>query len=87
MGWEEQSGRDEEDGVKVKGSVMFGRQRNAMTRQSLRHSREPVLVLCWVLGGGRCTSGPCGGRKEGPQGRNGSVNPLALRRRGTIIKP
>ena len=26
-------------------------------------------------------------RKEGPQGRNGSVTPLALRRRGTISKP
>ena len=35
---------------------------------------------------GRCTSGPCGGRKEGLQGRNGSVNPLALRRRGTIAQ-
>ena len=36
---------------------------------------------------GRHTSGPCGGRKEGPQGRNESVNPLALRQRGTITKP
>ena len=27
---------------------------------------------------GRHTSGPCGGRKEGPQGCNGSVNPLAF---------
>ena len=36
---------------------------------------------------GRCTSGPWGGRKEGLQGRNGSVNPLALRPRGTIISP
>ena len=35
----------------------------------------------------RLTSGPCGGRKEGPQGRNGSVNPLALRQRGTLIRP
>ena len=26
-------------------------------------------------------------RKEGPQGRNASVNPLALRRCGTIIRP
>ena len=34
----------------------------------------------------RRTSGPCGGRKEGPQGRNGSVNPLALRQCGTIIQ-
>ena len=25
---------------------------------------------------GRRTSGPCGGRKEGPQGRKGSVSPL-----------
>ena len=33
----------------------------------------------------RLTSGPCGGRKEGPQGCNGSVNPLALRQRGTIM--
>ena len=36
---------------------------------------------------GRRTSGPRGGRKEGPQGRKGSVNPLALHRRGTITKP
>ena len=36
---------------------------------------------------GRRTPGPCGGRKEGPQGHNGSVNPLALRQRGTIISP
>ena len=36
---------------------------------------------------GRPTSGPCGGRKEGPQGREGSVNPLGLRQRGTIISP
>ena len=35
----------------------------------------------------RCTSGPCGGHKEGPQGRNGSVNPLAVRQHGTITKP
>ena len=37
--------------------------------------------------GRRTTSGPRGGRKEGPQGRNGSVNPLALRRRETITEP
>ena len=42
--------------------------------------RSKVIIL------GRRTSDPCGGRKEGPQGRNGSVNPLALRRRGTITK-
>ena len=36
---------------------------------------------------GRHTSGPCDGRKEGLQGRNGSVNPLALREHGTIISP
>ena len=28
---------------------------------------------------GRPSSGPRGGRKEGPRGRNGSVNPLVLR--------
>ena len=33
---------------------------------------------------GRCTSGPCGGRKGGPQGRNGSVSPLELCQRGSI---
>ena len=33
---------------------------------------------------GRGTSGPCSGHKEGPQGRNGSVNPLALRQRPTV---
>ena len=33
---------------------------------------------------GRRTSGPCGGRKEGPQGRQGSVTPLVVRERGTI---
>ena len=32
---------------------------------------------------GRRTSGPCGGRNEGPQGRN----PLALGERRTIISP
>ena len=36
---------------------------------------------------GRRTSGPCGGRKEGPQGRKGSATPLVLRPRGTIIRP
>ena len=36
---------------------------------------------------GRCTSGPCGGLKEGAQGRGASVTPLALRERGTMISP
>ena len=36
---------------------------------------------------GRCTSGPCGGRKEGPPGRKGSVNRHVLRVRGTKISP
>ena len=31
---------------------------------------------CKVTDFGRSTSGPCGGRKEGPQGRNSSVTPL-----------
>ena len=31
--------------------------------------------------------GLCDGRKENPQGHNGSVNPLALCRSGTITKP
>ena len=35
----------------------------------------------------RRASGPRGGRKEGQQGCNGSVNPLALRRHGTITEP
>ena len=36
---------------------------------------------------GRRTSGPRGGRKEGPQGRKGVHEPLALREHGTIISP
>ena len=36
---------------------------------------------------GRHTSGPDGEGKEGPHGRNGSVNPPALRQRTTITKP
>ena len=43
--------------------------------------RKKVTIL------GRRTSGPCGWRKEGPQGCNGSVNTLVLCRRGTIISP
>ena len=35
---------------------------------------------------GRCTSGPCGGRKGGPQGCNGSVSPLALCQHGSITQ-
>ena len=71
-----------------------------MTTHSLRRTRGPVLVLCRVdvcvpstnwcrVAGifGRRTSVPCAGRKEGPQGRDGAVKPLALRRRPTITKP
>ena len=65
-----------------------------MTTQTLRRSREPVVVLRQVLVSGpitalaaasprrkvtifgRRTSGPCGGREEGPQGLKGSVTPL-----------
>ena len=41
---------------------------------------------------GRRRSGPCGGRKEGPKGRDGSVTPPpppppALLQRGTMISP
>ena len=69
--------------------------------QTLRRSREPVLVRRRVLVSttlaaaspqqkvaifGRRTSGACGGHKEGPQGRNGP-NPLVLLQRGTIISP
>ena len=36
---------------------------------------------------GRRTSGPRGGRKEGPRGRKGVRNPFVLRERGTIISP
>ena len=36
------------------------------------------------MGGARGTSGPCGGRKEGPQRRKGSVT---LRERRTINSP
>jgi hypothetical protein len=83
--------------IQTEGSVMVPRRRNAMTTQTLRRSRGPVSVLRRVLVSGpitaltakigRRTSGPCGGGKEGPQGRNGSVDPLALRRSGTITKP
>ena len=61
-----------------------------MATQSFRRSREPVLALCRVYATTkhfwRRMSDPEGGRKEVPQGRNGSVNPLALRRRPTITK-
>ena len=71
---------------------MVPRRRNVMTTQTLRLSREPVLVPLQVLLNGPITalaaasprrkvpifgrrmSGPCGGRKEGPRGRNGSVH-------------
>ena len=36
---------------------------------------------------GRSTSGSYGGRKEGPRGRKGSVSPLVLGERGTMISP
>ena len=37
------------------------------------------------MGGARPAHG--GGRKEGPRGRKGSVNPLAFRGSGTVISP
>ena len=46
-------------------------------------ARRPITALCGLcrldgrlqfLGGAR--QAPCGGRKEGPQGREGSVTPL-----------
>ena len=58
---------------------------NTMTMKALQRSREPVLVLRHVLesrpitalvAASPQTSGPCGGRKEGQQGRKGSVTPL-----------
>ena len=36
---------------------------------------------------GRSTSGSYGGREEGPRGRKGSVSPLVLGERGTMISP
>ena len=42
-------------------------------------------VRLTFLGGATRTSGPCGKRKEGPQGRKGSVTSLHERR--TIISP
>ena len=84
---------------------MVGRRRNAMTTQSLRRTREPVMVLHGVLVSGPITAlaaasprqkvyifgrrmpGPCGVRKEGPQGRQGSVTPFALRQRPAITEP
>ena len=78
---------------------------HAMTTQTLRRSREPVLALCRVLVKGPITalaatsprrkvkrfgrreSGPCGGRKEVPQGRNGSINPLCVASTGNHNQP
>jgi hypothetical protein len=36
---------------------------------------------------GRCMSGPWGGRKEGPHGRNGFLSPRALCQIPTLTKP
>ena len=47
----------------------------------------PITALAAASPQRKVTSGPCGGGEEGPQGRNGSVNPLALHRRGTITMP
>ena len=69
---------------------MVPSRRYAMTTQTLRRSRGPVLGLRRVLVSGpitalaeeklgRCPTGPCGGRKDGLQGRHWSVNPLVLR--------
>ena len=78
---------------------MVQRSRNAMTTQPLRRSRESVLVPCWVLVSGpitalaavspvrKGTSGRCGGRKEGPQGRKGSVTPLRCVNVGPLSAP
>ena len=54
----------------TKGPIMAPRSRDAMTTQTLRRSEEP-LRLC--VGLRFLWSGPGGGRKEGPQGRKGSV--------------
>ena len=42
---------------------------------------------CKITLFGRRTSGPCGVCKEGPQGGSGSLNPHALRWRGTLFSP
>ena len=44
--------------------------RGPITALEAASSRRKVKNL------GRCTSGPCGGRKEGPLGRKGSLTPL-----------
>ena len=49
-----------------KGLIMVPHSRNTMTTQ--------MLDAAVNLYGSE--SGPCGGRKEGPQGRKGSVAPL-----------
>ena len=78
----------------IKGFIMDPRPRNARTTQTLRRIREPgpitALTVCRLEARlqffRRRTLGPCGGRKEGPQRRKGSVNPLAFCRRGAITK-
>ena len=45
---------------------------NAMNTETLRRSRTERKVTT----SGSRVSGPCGGHKEGPQGRNRSVTPL-----------
>ena len=51
------------------------------------HSQGMITVTLFGrrLSGGRKEGAQ--GRKEGAQGRKGSVNPLALHRRGTIFSP
>ena len=88
-------------GCQGKGSVMVPRRRKAMTTQTLRHSLEPFLVLRRFLGRRPITAlAAASPRRTLPflgsarqtlavdaRRVRKDVNPLALRRRGTITKP
>ena len=58
---------------------MVPSRRSAMTTQTLRRSRDPVLVLRRVLASGPITAPKFLG--------DASYGPLALRQRGTMMRP
>ena len=73
------------DGSESKGPIMVPRSRGARTSQTLPRSREPLWSRVTIFGRRRLC--PCGERKEGPQGRKGVRNSLALCEHGTVISP